>query len=92
MWYYAGDLTTCHARSRDGIHSEKPSLDVAPGTNVVLEHPGRRDSGVVWLDPEGPSEERFKMSWYDDTTCEHVICLSPDGIHWERATETAFTQ
>ena len=92
MWYYAGEMTTCHARSTDGIHWEKPSFDVAPGTNVVMEHPGRRDSGTVWLDPEGPPAERLKMMWYDETVREHVIFLSPDGIHWERLTETGNAQ
>ena len=92
MWYYAGDMVTCHARSRDGISWEKPQLDVAPGTNVVMEHPGRRDSGIVWLDLDSTPTERFKMMWYDETTCEHVIFLSSDGIHWERLTETGNAQ
>src|SRR5207245_11627176 len=49
MWYMGGIVrTTCYATSKDGIHWEKPALDVQKGTNVV--HAGGRDSTTVWLD------------------------------------------
>ncbi len=84
MWYMGGSgASTCYAASHDGIHWEKPDLDVQPGTNVVL--PQRRDSTTVWLDLEAqdpkqryklfrsaPMGERWGLYGY----------VSPDGIHW----------
>src|SRR4051794_37976916 len=58
MWYWASAASekpltfdTCLATSRDGIHWEKPNLDVVPGTNVVLrDEPNvHRNSSTVWL-------------------------------------------
>ena len=92
LWYCAGELTTCFAQSSDGINWDKPQLDVIPGTNIVMEHPGRRDSGCVWLDQAAPSEERFKMTCYDLTSCEHDVFLSADGIHWAKHTATGNAQ
>src|SRR5262249_53284666 len=57
MWYMGGSgRSTCHAISRDGVRWDKPKLDVAPGTNVVL--PGYRDSCTVWLDLEEKDPRR----------------------------------
>ncbi|MCP4645236.1 MAG: hypothetical protein GY851_32640, partial [bacterium] len=60
MWYETGRSKTCYAESRDGIHWDKPALDVHPGTNIVVV--GKRDSTTVWLDhlEEDPAR-RFKM-------------------------------
>lgn len=39
MWYVGGYIKyTCYATSRDGIHWDKPELDVVPGTNIVIDH------------------------------------------------------
>lgn len=92
LWYYAGELATCYAQSHDGIEWEKPDLDVVDGTNIVMEHPGRRDSGCVWLDHTGPPEERFKMMCYNLTSCDHDIFDSPDGIRWTWRTATGNAQ
>ena len=86
MWYMGGYArSTCYAVSKDGIHWEKPMLDVKPGTNIV--QPDVRDSSTVWLDLEerdpkrrykmfrshgGPPDGRFGLS----------IHVSADGIHW----------
>ncbi len=61
MWYLVGEsAATGYATSRDGIHWDKPSLDVRPPTNIV--QPGGRDSSTVWLDlEEKDSTRRFKM-------------------------------
>lgn len=74
MWYQAGWYdNTALAISKDGIHWERPDLDVVPGTNCVI--PPRpdliRDTVIVWLDysAEKPSE-RFKMSFYARTMNE----------------------
>jgi hypothetical protein len=84
MWYMAGYVrATAYATSKDGIHWDKPALDVKPGTNIVLE--GRRDSNVVWLDlEEKDPQRRFKMVAYDFKGGLGVSC-SPDGIHWTEA-------
>ena len=61
MWYMGGyATTTCYATSKDGLHWEKPALDVEPGTNIVLAprpRLGHRLAGHRRADPE----RRFKM-------------------------------
>ena len=81
MWYMGGNFaSTCYATSRDGIHWDKPSLDVEPGTNIV--HKGSRDSCTVWLDQiDKDPARRFKMFWV--TKNFHMeLYFSADGIHW----------
>jgi len=96
LWYLAdyGNRHLCYATSRDGIHWEKPSLDVVPGTNVVFLKPG--DARVVWLnlDEKDPAR-RFTLiitrggddivgpdqKWHGSKGVMHVH-FSPDGIHW----------
>jgi hypothetical protein len=91
MWYMVGTSDgTGYATSRDGIHWNKPSLDVRPPTNIV--QPGGRDSSTVWLDlDEKDSTRRFKMfrvigAGEDSITgwnnWQMAIHFSPDGIHW----------
>ncbi|MBN2311713.1 MAG: glycosyl hydrolase family 32 [Candidatus Hydrogenedentes bacterium] len=87
MWYESGRQRTCYAESLDGIHWEKPLLDVRPGTNIVKE--GKRDSTTIWLDLSAADPaRRFKMM-----RCRrdvhpgytHAFAVSPDGIHWHDA-------
>jgi hypothetical protein len=84
MWYMGGYVkSTCYATSKDGIHWEKPALDVVPGTNVV--HPGGRDSATVWLDlEENDPLRRFKFFRVHRRPNDWGLSLycSPDGIHW----------
>jgi len=83
MWYMGGLLyCTCYATSKDGIHWEKPSLDVKPGTNIV--HPGNRDSSTVWLDlEEKDPSRRYKMFRFQKGPRRGLVLhFSPDGIHW----------
>jgi len=107
-WYWSSASSTtplrtytCYATSRDGIHWEKPALDVVPGTNVVLHDDPEawRNSNTVWLDLEDKDpQRRFKMF---RVVCEEKIVdgkkqslkkikihFSPDGIHWEFAGTT----
>ena len=84
MWYMGGYTDgTCYATSTDGVHWEKPELDVVPGTNIV--HQVGRDSGTVWLDLRDPDPaRRFKMllfQWPEGAGC-YTLYASPDGIHW----------
>jgi len=80
MWYMgAWRLSTCFATSKDGLHWEKPSLDVETGTNVSLKH--GRDSSTVWLDLNEPDPmRRYKMFSYEGGTL--ALRVSADGIHW----------
>ncbi|MBN1347090.1 MAG: glycosyl hydrolase family 32 [Phycisphaerae bacterium] len=81
MWYMGRYVvTTCYATSKDGIHWDKPSLDVVKGTNIVDE--GVRDSSTVWLDLfEKDAAKRYKMFYYP-LKSQYDIFFSADGIHW----------
>jgi len=90
MWYYGGHGggTTCYATSKDGVHWDKPKLDVVPDTNIVYK--GARDSGTVWLDYETKDpEQRFKMMLY--TGGKVMMFRSPDGIHWTKVADGSKT-
>jgi hypothetical protein len=91
MWYMGGyTTTTCYATSKDGIRWEKPSLDVEPGTNIVLRQ--GRDSVTVWLDlRESDLKRRFKMFAVqrDGRGWVVVLRVSADGIHWSKPLATS---
>ncbi len=92
MWYMAPLLRgTCYATSLDGIHWQKPALDVVPGSNVVLSPPpgwsGRfRDSCTIWLDSAAtdPARRYLMFSMIQMSGSGWHMCLSGsrDGIHW----------
>ena len=95
-----GDTTTrppaiCLAESADGIHWERPALD-------LYDYQGHRPNNIVWLgagddawgmhgfspwldgNPDCPPEERWKAvggGWWHS---EHGLYLltSPDGLRW----------
>jgi hypothetical protein len=84
MWYYAGYAggLTCYATSKDGLHWDKPKLDVVPDSNIVFK--GERDSSTVWLDQSTTDPaQRFKMALY--TGGMFSLFRSADGIHWTPA-------
>ena len=82
IWYRVGyTLATAYATSRDGIHWEKPALDVVPGTNIVSTV--GRGSNTVWLDQEEEDPaRRFKMMSSSSHMQPQRLFFSPDGIHW----------
>ncbi|MBN2291475.1 MAG: hypothetical protein JXM70_03560, partial [Pirellulales bacterium] len=94
VWYHGGNMAaTCYATSKEGIHWEKPDLDVvAMGTNIVLK-PGMDrptdktfDSTTIWLDHNDP-EARFKYFAAERASGPKrmfvmVYRSSVDGIHW----------
>ena len=99
MWYRAdyARAQLCYATSSDGIHWEKPSLDVVSGTNIVMQSAG--GSRVVWLDLEtDDASRRLKLitsreghdlikdgqAWWG-SKCSMSVHFSPDGIHWSEA-------
>jgi hypothetical protein len=96
MWYFADyrDRHLCYATSDDGIHWDKPILDVITGTNIVV--PEAEGASVVWLDlEEADPERRYKLvltradpdalepgvEW-SGSLCSMRIQFSRDGIHW----------
>lgn len=84
MWYMGGYVRSiCYATSKDGLHWDKPELDVFPGTNMVQNR--HRDSTTVWLDlNEQDKSKRYKLFWVfrDNNEWKPGISFSPDGIHW----------
>ena len=93
MWYMGGYTTsTCYATSRDGIHWDKPVLDVVPGTNIVMRE--NRDSNTVWLDlRETDPQRRYKlfttMRRKENRGWVLALFCSADGIHWGNPVATS---
>lgn len=97
MWYEAGWLNTmAYAISKDGIHWERPNLDIERGTNRIVPDIVA-DSSTVWLDnfTKDPNE-RFKMFLRSPNSIpgsterfNYGFCMvSPDGIHWSKPVKT----
>ncbi|QEG37378.1 hypothetical protein [Bythopirellula goksoeyrii] len=104
LWYTgARPHSTRYASSEDGIHWEKPELDIVPGTNIVIK-PSFFDSSAVMLDLAAKDpRERFKYfasenphsvnrrspsgSTWDDSGWSFVYRSSPDGLHWSEPKE-----
>lgn len=97
MWYHAGWFDAVgYATSRDGLHWERPTLDVVPGTNRVLpvrDIEGRkllRDGVSIWRDAVAKdATQRWKMFIYSrqqgaasESMNHGELMTSPDGIHW----------
>ena len=97
MWYEAGWLhQMAYATSKDGIHWDRPTLDIEPGTNQILTFDGyeltkmsgdvtylRPDSTTVWIDDDGPADERYKL-FLRNPGGEYpgIAAVSDDGIHF----------
>jgi hypothetical protein len=85
MWYdgaYGNNV--CYAYSTDGKTWVKPSIPDAavPGTNIVLQIGGGRDSVTIWRDASDPDpSRRYKAFAVYDIPAMQVY-FSPDGIHW----------
>jgi hypothetical protein len=91
LWYEAGWLTTlAYATSRDGLHWERPSLDVKPGTNQVLPPDLVYDSGNVVPDWDAKDpQQRYKLFFRAPGGNRPGVSLtSPDGIHWTQRVQT----
>jgi hypothetical protein len=101
-WYCAGREGTkmpwcqAYATSTDGIHWEKPDLDVVEGlrspANVVMTHPVIENYGEpdgIIIDRRDPDPARRYKSVYRYLTplpameaLGTTTATSPDGIHW----------
>lgn len=85
LWYEAGWIgTICYATSQDGLHWNKPSFDIKPGTNQVLPLDLTPDSWTVvpdW-DAQDP-QQRYKMYLRPPGgQMPGTSMTSADGIHW----------
>lgn len=96
-WYEAGWLyKMAYATSKDGIHWNKPELEMDGGTNVIVPDI-IADSSTVFLDhfTDNPGE-RFKMFLRPPNSIPGAkkqiytgyAMVSADGIHWEKRVET----
>lgn len=93
MWYEAGWIhTICYATSRDGIHWDRPELDIEPGTNRVLPAEYQCDSWNVVPDYDGDNPlQRYKIFVMPGGQGPAMAFVSPDGIHWGAPTMTGPT-
>jgi len=99
LWYEAYDHTyrndadgyLCYAESRDGVHWQKPNLDLVEvngsrDNNVLIS--GRETGGIhghnVFLDPTAPPADRYKIvftRWLDGQW-QVFGGASADGFYW----------
>ena len=97
IWYEAGWLyKMAYATSQDGVHWNRPELEIDGGTNVIVPDI-ITDSTTVFLDhfTDNP-EERFKMflrppnnvPGADKVFYTGYAMVSSDGIHWKKRVET----
>ncbi len=85
MWYEAGWLNTiCYATSRDGLHWDRPNLDIEPGTNRVLPLDMRCDSWTVVRDfwTKDPKQKYKMYVRAPGAQGPGISIVSADGIHW----------
>lgn len=88
VWYMTGGhRDRCLAESKDGIHWERPELDVVPGTNYVIYKSDWKDNTNgfdVELDHNAATpDERFKAIQYRKAERINFFFTSPDGVHWK---------
>ncbi|MSU73360.1 MAG: glycosyl hydrolase family 32 [Opitutus sp.] len=91
MWYMAASFgCTAYATSRDGLHWDKPVLDVRPRTNIVMLST-QRDSSTIWLDHEATDPaQRWKFFQFNRDSYMGTVHTSPDGIHWSEPVWTGY--
>ena len=81
-----------YARSRDGVHWEKPDLDLHPlggfdRTNVVAVGDKRAQEHNVFLNPDRSDPKRRYVMTYKDVNSEGssslMVATSEDGLDWK---------
>ena len=93
-----------YARSRDGVHWEKPELGLVPfkgnpRTNIVID--GRKINAnptTVFRDEHAVPAERYKallqgFLGFDakkDGIWKQLVAVSPDGLHWTVLSEPIY--
>jgi hypothetical protein len=94
MWYEAGWIhTICYATSRDGLHWDRPDLDIEPGTNRILDPALTPDSWAVFPNYEGDDpDECWKMYMRPPGGyMPGLSMVSADGVHWSKPIESGIT-
>lgn len=105
LWYTAGNCIL-YARSQDGVKWEKPDLglgrrdptrDARPPKNLVLgrgvgDVQGETHGLMVFLDPNAPEEERFRLV-ANPKEYQRMVQLfsSPDAVHWRHTHRDVIT-
>jgi hypothetical protein len=97
MWYESreegrdgrfGPGHQAYATSTDGVHWEKPSLGVVEFQGTSTNNLVDKSRGMVFLDPKGPSQERYKnvVNWNTNDPQKGGIYIesSGDGFRWQR--------
>ena len=109
LWYqaYSGKMAhertkecvVCYAESTDGIHWNRPSLNLfsynsIKDTNIVLIGNGGHSTNYgasVIVTPEDPDKSRrYKMAYFDWSVSNGQeypglsVAFSPDGVHWRK--------
>ena len=92
MWYEAGWIhTICYATSKDGLHWDRPDLDLQPGTNRVLPPQYQCDSWNVVPDYNGDTEQRYKIFVMPGGQGPAMLFVSADGVRWSEPVMTGPT-
>ena len=85
LWYEASWLgTIAYATSRDGLHWDRPSLPLNPGTNQVLPPDVKPDSWTVVRDYRSVDpRQNYKIFLRGGETHDRArYFTSPDGLDW----------
>ena len=93
MWYEASWIhTICYATSKDGIHWERPDLDIEPGTNRVLPKQYKCDSWNVVPDYDTTDpEQKYKIFIMPGGNGPAMSMVSADGVHFSDPVATGIT-
>lgn len=85
MYFGVKDDYLAVMTSRDGVHWEKPAINAGATPemqNIVI--PESTGMGMVFIDPNGPSEQRWKfISGYEGRGV--YLYTSPDGWRFKRS-------
>ena len=94
---HAAGASVCLATSTDGLHWDRPRIGLyefggSKDNNIVFRDTDNSEAyrgvgeTVVFLDPHGSPEQRFKLiaskGWPDPKTAGLYCHSSPDGVHW----------
>ncbi len=93
MWYEAGWIhTICYATSKDGLHWDRPELDIEAGTNRVLPKQYHCDSWNVVPDLHADDpNQKYKIFVMPGGQGPAMSMVSADGIHWSDPVATGVT-
>ena len=93
MWYRASSALA-YARSKDGIHWDRPPLNlisndsVPKPNNVVLGYGAggvMEGGGMVFLDPNAPNDQLFRLVTKVKELSPFIqVFSSPNGINWKQ--------